>query len=172
MLQVLVAVVKTFGIFQQIIFIKQYALLQWEFFRIRKFDEVLIWYVSLKCILFFVLFLLGLLTSPFILYKIRKHHRYEYQRNKWSFIFFFVACLFYIFSYVLIDQIYVYELLAYDTGEDQFNVQYVSTNVLFNILGFTHLFVPLVFIIFRKNSDVFMSFSKISNLAKVSSFQH
>ena len=51
-------------------------------------------------------------------------------------------------------------------------MEYDTTNVVFNILGFTHLFVPLVFIVFRKNSDIFMSFSKISNLAKVSSFQH
>ena len=61
------------------------------------------WYVSLKCILFFVMFLFGILTSPYILYMIRKHHNYEYNRHKLSFIVFYIALLFYIFSYVLID---------------------------------------------------------------------
>lgn len=157
-----------YGWLPQLIFIKHYCLLRWQSFEFQTMNATLKYYTFIKVVLTGIDIVLAILVFPILFYKIRKYHRYEYNQNGCAFFLYFLSIIVYKGSYFFIDAIFM-DMLEPHVHSTHMVMSH--SNIAFNILGLPHFFLPLVIILFKKNSDIFMTFSKIDNLNQASMFQ-
>lgn len=106
---------------------------------------------------------------PFLIHKMRKHHRSEFRDHGPGFIIYTLTIIFYRLSWAETDIYVVYRVAGAALGDSR--VRLSRSYIGFQAFGVFHLFVPLVVVLFKRSKDIFRSFSKIDNLGQASRFQ-
>lgn len=114
-----------------------------------------------------ILVLIMLPTWPVLIYKMWRFHRDEFKQHGAGFILYTVSMVLFRIQDI---QMYIYitnrflNLTAKDSEKVHLSYSYIG----FHLLGFHHMFVPLVVILFKQSRDIFQSFSKIDTQGRVS----
>ena len=105
-------------------------------------------------------------VCPLLIFKTWRMHYFEFKKKGLSFVMYSVGILIYKFGVFTVDLFYLARLHVLD---DDSKVS--KSNIAINILGWHHLLVPTLILLFKSSEDVFQCFSKIDCQAKVSIFQ-
>jgi hypothetical protein len=107
-----------------------------------------------------ILVLIMLPSWPVLIYKMYKYHRDEFKQHGVGFILYTVSMVLFRIQDMQM-YIYITDRFLYLTPHKGPKVHLSYSYICFHILGVHHMFVPFMVIIFKKNKDIFQSFSKI-----------
>jgi len=136
--------------------------------KLHQFDNSLKIYMWMKIIINLFQILLAVAICPFLIIKIRQQHRYEYNLQKYGFVLYTIIFTFY-YAFEIWEHWYLVlkltDTINPNTGLIYDHIEVAHSNICFLILGPQYLFLPLVIVLFKRSTDIFMAFSKIDGLS-------
>ena len=112
----------------------------------------------------------ALFVSTYLLLMIKKYHNYEYKIHRF-YIMTFMALIICVSTFQLYNDYKAYVERILDDKEKHKWYKYTHAQICFQVLAPAVFLMPLMIVTFKKNEDLFTCFSKIDNLARVSTFQ-
>ena len=113
-------------------------------------------------------------VCPLLMCFMRKNHYVEYQNHGKQFLYYVVGIFLYKLGYSANDRYGIIDAIQFinDFQSNTKDKQYRSpAHFFWGVLGLHHLIVPVIILVFKKNQDIFMSFSKLDDMGRVSIFQ-